>query len=321
MARLSHPHVVAVHALGETDGRPWIVMEYIPSVPLSRMVRERGSLLRPEEVLVILDQVCRGVSAIHAAGLIHRDLKPGNVLIGPAFRVVVSDLGLSHGIGYTTSAWGTPGYTAPELALDDSPPPADLARRVDVYAIGAMAYELLTGRLPFASESESALAALEARQPPPPSTIRPELGTALDAPILDAIAGSPELRTSSVDALRRALGEAALSTHPPPRRQLRMLVVDDDPEYSKLAARFLARAFPGTVVETAQDGESALRTTTIHTPDLVVTCASAPRRAAGRIYDDRRTIRASVGSDKTGRPSGCRGGGLPDALAHQSDAG
>lgn len=275
MARLSHPHVVGVHALGETDGRPYLVMEYVPGTPLSRFVHERGEPLRAEEVLAILDQVCRGVAALHAAGLVHRDLKPGNILIGPAFRVVVSDLGLSHGIGQATSSWGTPGYTAPELCSGE-PPPADLARRVDVYSIGAMAYELLTGQLPFGTQAEWTFAMLEARPPPPPSSLRPALGTALDAPVLEALAWSPELRTASVDALRRALGEAALSTHPAPRRPLRFLVVDDDPAYATLASRFLVRAFPGAVVEAAEDGGAALRASAGRVLDLVVTDLDMP---------------------------------------------
>jgi serine/threonine-protein kinase len=276
MARMSHPNVVGVYALGEIEGQPYIVMEHVPGIPLSRLVRERPEGLRPEEAIVVLDQVCRGASAIHTAGLIHRDLKPANVLVGPAFRIVVADLGLTHRRDSATSTWGTPAYLAPELAsgvaIDEA-----VAPRIDVYAIGVMAYELFTGTLPFATETERLGAMSGLVAPEPPSQRRPGLDPAFDAPILAALAWTPELRTPSVDALRRALTQAALATHPLPHRPVRLIVVDDDDGYAQLGARVLVRAFHGCTVETAPDGPEALAALRAHAFDLAVVDLDMPK--------------------------------------------
>lgn len=274
MARLSHPHVVGIHAVGEIDGRPYLVMEYVPGTNLSRFLAERGRSLRVEEALAILDQVCRGVSAMHAAGVVHRDLKPGNILLGPAFRVVVSDLGLSRDVGEANDGWGTPGYSAPELHEARSPRP-ELAPRLDVYSIGAMAYELLTGTMPFATEGARLCAMEGGIMPEPPSSRAPRLGPELDAPILAALAWTPDERTPSVDALRRALASHGADRPPPPRR-LRILVADDDPSYGDMVGRLLARTFRGAVVETVGDGSTAFASAIARRPDLVVADLDMP---------------------------------------------
>jgi eukaryotic-like serine/threonine-protein kinase len=276
MARLSHPNVVKIHALGELETRPFIVMEHVPGISLSRFLRERTERLGVEEALVVLDQVCRGVSAIHAAGLLHRDIKPANVLVGPAFRIVVLDLGLSQRRGAATNSWGTPAYLAPELA-DSAPITEDLAPRVDVYALGVMAYELLTGTLPFVTDLARLAARVDVAPPMAPSQRCPSLDPAFDAPILEALAWSPELRTPSVDVFRRALIHAALASHPVPRVPLRFLVVDDDEAYTDIARRVLVRAFPGATVETAPDGPEGLEAARRHPPDLAVIDLDMPR--------------------------------------------
>ncbi len=274
MARLSHPHVVGIYALGELEGLPFLVMEYVPGTTLSRFLAERGHSLRIEESLAILDQVCRGVSAMHAAGVVHRDLKPGNILLGPAFRVVVSDLGLSRTVGEANDGWGTPGYSAPEIN-DPRPVVAELAPRLDVYSIGAIAYQLLTGSMPFPNEAARLSALADGVAPEKPSLRAPRLGTEFDAPLLSALAWSPELRTPTVDTLRRALASHGHARVMPPRR-LRILVADDDATYGDLAGRVLARAFRGAVVETAPDGATALASALAHPPDLIVADLDMP---------------------------------------------
>lgn len=274
MARLAHPHVVRIHALGEKNGIPYIVMEYVPGKDLGRLLVDNDGPFRVAQALAILDQICRGTSAMHAAGLVHGDLKPSNVLFGPGFRVVISDLGLSRRLGAAPAGWSTPTYSAPEVAMSGELR-EELASRIDVYSIGVMAYEFLTGTVPFASDAERLDAAISGRVPPPPSARRPELGTAFDAPILAAIAGDPELRTSSVDTLRRALADRA-PAHAPVQRPLRILVADDDPAYVDLVRRTLAKNFRGSLIETVPDGAAALAAALHQRPDLVVTDLDMP---------------------------------------------
>jgi len=273
MARISHPHVVRIHSLGEVDGLPYIVMEHVPGSNLAQVVAKNGGPFRVAQSLAILDQICRGASAMHAAGLVHGDLKPSNVLFGPAFRLVLSDLGLSRRIHATSAGWSTPAYGAPELTLEDGVRP-ELAQRVDVYSIAAMGYECLTGRLPFESVTERRRAADEGRAPIPPSEIRPEIGTSFDVPILAGLVADPALRTASVDALRRSLERL----HPPASvtRPLRILVADDDPAYCDIVCRTLARSFRGSTIESAPDGAVALASALHIRPDLIVTDLDMP---------------------------------------------
>ncbi len=273
MARIAHPHVVRILALGESDGLPYIVMEHVPGTDLGKMMAANDGPLRVAQTTAILDQICRGASAMHAAGLVHADLKPSNVLLGPAFRVVISDFGLSRRAGAPPSGWSTPAYGAPELVLEETLRP-ELAQRVDVYSIGVMAYELLTGQLPFASDAERLDALASGRVPRNPSELRAGLGTNFDAPVLAALASDPVVRTPSVDALRRALEQVPL--HHPPTRPLRILVADDDPAYCDIVRRTLARSFRGSTIETTPDGAAALASALRHRPDLLVTDLDMP---------------------------------------------
>lgn len=272
MARIAHPNVVRIHALGDFQGVPYIVMEHVPGEDLARLLVQRGGRLRLAESLAVLDQICRGASAIHAAGLVHGDLKPANVLFGPGFRIVLSDFGLSRRTTAPPSTWSTPAYGAPELARGDEPAP-ELVQRVDVYSIAVMAYELLTGRLPFDPE-ERRLHAIDGLVPVRPSVLRPELPSELDVPLLAALTTDPELRTPSADALRRALERVPL--HPAPDHRLRILVADDDPDYRDVVGRTLARSFRGATIELVGDGASALASALAMRPDLVVTDLDMP---------------------------------------------
>jgi serine/threonine-protein kinase len=273
MARIAHPNVVRIHALGEIDGLPYIVMEHVPGTDLARLIANADGPLRIALGLALLDQICRGVSAMHAAGVVHGDLKPANVLFGPGFRVVVSDLGLARRMGAAPAGWSTPLYSAPELGHDEEARP-EQSPRIDVYSIGVIAYELLTGQLPFGSETQRLAAVHEGRLPRRPSEVRPDLGPAFDELLLAALATDPAQRPPSVDALRRAL-ERANST-PRSSRPLRILVADDDPAYCDLVSRILARGFRGSTIESTPDGASALASALRTKPDLIVSDLDMP---------------------------------------------
>jgi len=275
MARVRHPNVVEVFAYGEAFGSPYFAMEYVPGPTLERWARDRGPSLPVDEVIGVLEQVCRGVSAIHATGALHRDIKPANILVGPAFRVVVADFGLSRVLGKNESGehgalWGTPAYMAPELFSGETNDPS-LEQRADVYALGVLAYELFTGKPPFYKDNLVALVhQICTEAPARPSQVRPELPTSFDAPILAALAKDPAERTPSVEALRRGLLEAREEVRLPSAGTTRILVADDDGDMRAFVLRILAKALPGASIEAVPDGASALDAATRTPPDAVV---------------------------------------------------
>jgi serine/threonine-protein kinase len=275
MARVRHPNVVEIFAYGELSGSPYFVMEYVPGSTLDAWAKQRGGPPVPvDEALGVLDQVCRGVSAIHATGALHRDLKATNILIGPAFRVVVVDFGLARSVEHAGSAEpygisGTPEYMAPELFGLASFDPA-LCARADVYALAVVAYELFTGRMPFPSDNLASLLHQHASSTPaPPSHVHPGLPSVFDAPLLSALEKNPERRTPSAEALRQSLQRAREQSSSPLSR-LRILIADDDAQMRALVVRVLGKAFPGAMIEEVPDGASALVAAEREVPSVAV---------------------------------------------------
>ncbi len=179
-AGIAHPNVVAVHDTGETGGRPWLVMELVEGRPLSTMMREDR-----EKLVRILEKAARGVEAAHAKGIVHRDLKPSNILVGAGDEPKVADFGLAHwadagaALTKTGSAVGTPLYMAPEQVLG-----GEITPRTDVYALGAILYEMLAGRPPHEGrnlvELHARIANDEPVSPPGPTALRAVCFKALD---------------------------------------------------------------------------------------------------------------------------------------------
>jgi len=280
MARVRHPNVVQIHAFGRLeDGVPFFVMEYVPGVDLEHWLEQRGGPpLSVGEALGIMDQACRGVTAMHEAGTAHRDLKTSNLLVGPGFRVAVADLGLARLVEQGQARGevsGTPTYMAPEVAAGMEVP-ADLLPRADVYGLAVIAFELLTGRLPFESPNSLTVMQMQiAQAPPKPSEVRPDLPRAFDGPLLAALAKDPAERTGSAEALRKSLQEAWTAERAS-QRKLRILVADDDVGFRDLVARTLAKAYPRALVETVDDGERALAAAKASPPALVVSDLDMP---------------------------------------------
>lgn len=264
MARVRHENVVEIFAFDERDGSPYFVMEYVPGMHVEAWLERRGgTAFAIDEAVGILEQVCRGVSAIHRAGTIHRDLKWTNVLIGPAFRIAVADLGLARILDRPRrdapgTVSGTPAYMAPEVILG-SVVPAGMHDRADVYSLGVMAYELLTGHLPFETDDAVDMMTMHVEQEAaPPSEIRPDLPVAFDGAILRAMVKDPARRTISADAFRREL-LAARETASQSASGLRLLVADDDAAFASLVAESLSFAFPGSELVVVSDGNAALK--------------------------------------------------------------
>ncbi len=263
MARVRHENVVEIFAFDERDGAPYFVMEYVPGMHVEEWLGRRGGqTFAIDEAVGIVEQVCRGVSAIHRAGTIHRDLKWTNVLIGPAFRIAVADLGLARildrprrDIPGTVS--GTPAYMAPEIILG-SVVPAGMHDRADVYSLAVMAYELLTGRLPFETDDAVEMMTMHVeREAAPPSELRPDLPSAFDAAILRAMVKDPLRRTVSADAFRREL-LAARESASQSASGMRFLIADDDTAFAALVAETLSFAYPGAEMVVVSDGNAAL---------------------------------------------------------------
>ncbi|MFY9891531.1 MAG: protein kinase, partial [Streptosporangiaceae bacterium] len=207
VARLSSPNVVAVFDQGSTGDLHYIAMEYVPGPTLRELLAARGRL-NPREALDIIERVLAGLAAAHEAGIIHRDVKPENVLLGNGTSVKVADFGLARaaaGVSNTRTGMliGTAAYLAPEQVASNS---AD--QRSDVYAAGVMLFEMLTGVQPHTGESPLAVAYKHVNAiVPAPSSVAADLPPALDALVALATSRDPELRPSDARHYLRAIAE------------------------------------------------------------------------------------------------------------------
>lgn len=312
MANVRHENVVQVFSLGEWQGSPYFVMEYVPGITLDQWRRRRSSEDpgTVDEVLGFVEQVCRGVSAVNEAGIVHGDIKPANVLIGVAFRVAVTDFGLVRlldrpaleGVG------GTPPYMAPE-SVKANEEGGDIDVRADVYGLGVLTYEILTGQLPHAIESMEDLKALyrNKKRPVPPTELRGDVPAPFDDVVLRALEHDPAARYQDADAYRKALigTRQALAK---PRKSVDVLLADDDPEFRALATGILEQAFPEASIEVAGDGETALQLAERRAFSLAVVDLDMPRMngveltAALRAGEDRRRIPILVVTATGGAP-------------------
>lgn len=209
-ARLSgHPHVVTIFDVGESQGRPFIVMEYLPGGTLAD--RRRLRPVEPAEALLWLGHAAEALDAAHELGIVHRDVKPPNLLFDARDDLVVADFGIARvaddtltGMTATGTVLGTAGYLAPEQALGQPATPAS-----DLYALGVVGYELLTGGRPFERQSETAEAAAHIHEPVPPASERQAgLPRAVDGVFQRALAKDAGERYSSGADFVSALGSA-----------------------------------------------------------------------------------------------------------------
>jgi serine/threonine-protein kinase len=203
-ASLSHANIVSVYDRGEWGGTYYIAMEYLDGRSLDSIVREEAPLT-PERAIEITEQVLRASRFAHRRGVVHRDLKPHNVIIDDEGRVKVTDFGIARAgaseITQTGSIMGTARYLSPEQAQGHAVSP-----RSDLYAIGILLYELLTGTVPFEGDSVVAIALRHLSEPPrPPSTFVPTISPSLDAIVMQALEKSPERRFADADEFLAAL--------------------------------------------------------------------------------------------------------------------
>src|SRR3990172_8897733 len=205
-ANLSHPNIVTVHDFGFAEDLLFIVMEHIPGKDLKQLLRQRGRY-SIENGIPLIVQACAGIGYAHRAGLVHCDVKPHNMLVTPDERLKVTDFGIARALATlnpgerTDVVWGSPQYYSPEQAAGHAPSPAS-----DVYSLGVVAYELLTGTLPFTAGTAEELARLHLEAKPiPPSEYMPDLPVALEEIILKVLAKEPSARYRTADQLGRVL--------------------------------------------------------------------------------------------------------------------
>ncbi|WP_316573914.1 serine/threonine-protein kinase [Nocardia canadensis] len=211
-ARIDHPNVVAVHDRGLVDGALWIAMQYVAGTDAAAVLR--AGVPRPEHALHIVTEAAAGLDAAHRAGLLHRDVKPANLMLerrpGEPDRVLVADFGIaksgtdSTALTETGAFLATLAYAAPELIRLDA-----VDHRADLYSLGCTLFELLTGRTPFPRDTVAAVINAHLTEPPPrPTQVNPGLPPAIDAVIARAMAKNPDDRYSSCGALAAAAAAA-----------------------------------------------------------------------------------------------------------------
>jgi serine/threonine-protein kinase len=205
-ANLSHPNIVTVHDFGLDGGQLFIVMEYIPGSDLKTLIKQR-SRFSPEAGLPLIIQACAGLGYAHRAGLVHCDVKPQNLLVTPDQRLKVTDFGIARALAsihpdeQTDLVWGSPQYFSPEQAGGGAPSPAS-----DVYSLGVVMYEMLTGSLPFQGLTPTELARLHMEVDPPLlSEMVPEISPKLVEIQRKVLSKEPSQRYRTADQLGRVL--------------------------------------------------------------------------------------------------------------------
>src|SRR5437773_3054048 len=221
-ARLSHPHIVPIHSVGEgPDGLVYFVMAFVDGESLGAKLKRRGRL-PPDEARRIMQETADALGAAHAFGIIHRDVKPDNILLeGSRGRVVVTDFGIAKALSSTTGgatltatgvAIGTPHYMSPEQAAGDR----EIDGRSDIYSLGVVAYQMLAGELPFQAPTVPGILMKHITERAPLVTAkRPDCPEDLAAAVMRCLEQDPEDRWPTAEVLRRALEARSATLHRP----------------------------------------------------------------------------------------------------------
>jgi serine/threonine protein kinase len=222
-ASLSHPNIIPIYAVKESEHIVYFVMKFVEGRPLDSIIKEVGPLPIPM-VRALLQQVGSALTYAHKRGIVHRDIKPANIMVDTDGWAVVTDFGIAKvteakGLTMTGATVGTPSYMSPEQCAAK-----ELTGGSDQYSLGIVAYEMLAGRLPFVAESIMAIMYAHFNEPPPPVTeVRKDCPPEIAAALTRMLEKEPEKRFADVDAAIAAMGGAPLSTDDPIRTQLMTL--------------------------------------------------------------------------------------------------
>ena len=209
-ANLTHPNIITIHDFGFDEDRIFIIMEYVPGSDLKTIIRQRsdeGLIFSVEEAVSLITQACAGIGYAHRAGIVHCDVKPQNLIVTSENRLKVADFGISRLLSTIQPdekneyVWGSPLYMSPEQASGNAPVPAS-----DVYSLGIIMYEMLTGRLPFHSDNiEDLVEAHKNVLPVHPRAYNREIPPELEKIILKVLAKEPASRYRMADQFGRIL--------------------------------------------------------------------------------------------------------------------
>jgi serine/threonine-protein kinase len=222
-ANLSHPNIVTVYDFGFDSERLFIIMEYVPGTDIKQLKADIRHF-DLQETLSLMEQACAGVGYAHRAGLVHCDIKPQNLLITPDRQLKIVDFGIARALATINPAekadivWGSPSYFSPEQAAGLAPSPAS-----DVYSLGIIMYEMLTGELPFTAPTSTELARMHRQDlPPSPRELNPDIPLEIEQILLKTLAKEPAARYRTADQLGRVLKayhqNSLVIEQPPPRR-------------------------------------------------------------------------------------------------------
>ncbi len=291
LAAVRNEHIVQVYSFGEHQGQPFFAMELVQGASLGAIVAQHarhGAMIPLHRALTIILQVARGLVAIHRAGVLHRDIKPDNILIEEGTgRPVLIDFGLVsflQSAGVQGNAEGTPDYMAPEIW---QPSLGEVTRASDIYALGCTVYEILAGKPPFADATgiSALMTAHLLRTPPPLGAVRPDLAS-FDPILRRAMAKNPrerhadaldlalDLQNAASPSNRPLISLAPLPPGPPAPRTTpaEILVIDDDPIFQKVISRATQIAFHEAPpnLYAVSSGTEALERAAAVPPDLVL---------------------------------------------------
>jgi serine/threonine protein kinase len=215
-ANLSHPNIVTVHDFGLDSGQLFLVMEYVPGTDLKSLIKQRGRF-KVDEAIPLVVQACAGIGYAHRAGLVHCDVKPHNMLVTPDQRLKVADFGIARALAsihpdeHSETVWGSPQYFAPEQAAGYAPSPAS-----DVYSLGVVLYELLSGSLPFTSSSPEELARMHLEDDPVAiDEYLPDIPAPLEQIIMKVLSKEPSARYRTADQMGRVLLKFGMGNETP----------------------------------------------------------------------------------------------------------
>jgi serine/threonine protein kinase len=252
VAGLDHPHILPIYDFGRDRGYTFIVMKFVSTGTLRD--RLRGEPLQPEDTVATVSQVASALDYAHQRGVIHRDIKPSNILLDERGDVLLSDFGLAKILESTTrltasgASLGTPAYISPEQAMG-----GEVDIRTDVYSLGVVLYEMLTGRTPFLGDSLAVALKHVRESPPPPRLINPALPKPVEQVILMALAKNPDERFATAGALARALKQAitekAEPLPPPPPPEIEKVKEEPPPGSTlSISKRIIFTAVGGLIL-------------------------------------------------------------------------
>ncbi len=289
LAAFQHPSLVSVHTLGEQRGIDYLVMERVYGVSLTHHAttrRQSGERFTASEVLQILLPAAEGLSVVHRAGLVHRDIKPDNIMLTPAHRVVLMDFGLvlpEFAVDSEQRVAGSPPYMAPEALLNTAS--TGNGHLVDIFGLGVVAYELLTRQRPYEGRTlREVIASHERGQPTPLAELRADCPLALCQVIHEMLSPNPLMRVQSAEAVAwqlRAVRDDRPRTGPAPvepdAKAPSVLIVDDDVDLARILTFYVRQIVGPADIRVAYDGEQALAEIQQEEPEVMLLDLHMPR--------------------------------------------